>query len=252
VTQNLAKQTAIHCDIQSSIRYRAERTAIFGFASGTQPLQAGAIATATGSTRVRFIYPDIATITLTDVLGTSRDYLVDGRYIAVAIAAATTSQSVDPATPWTGRLLSGFTALQRRLDAVQANQVAARGVTVVEDRLPFLRIRHGLTSDMSNVLTKTPTVIQIADEMQKRCRSVLDPFIGIKFLPQILGQIEGQLSEMFKRAVQEQIITSFTGISVALDPEDPTAILVEAYYVPVFPLLYIQITLRVSAQQTAA
>ena len=68
----------------------------------------------------------------------------------------------------------------------------------------------------------------------------------------ILGQIEGQLSEMFQRAVAEQIISSFTGVSVNLDPEDPTAILVEAYYVPVFPLLYIQITLRVSAQQSAA
>ena len=247
-TQNLAKATAIHCDIQSSIRYRAERTAIFGFASGTQPLQAGAIATATGSTRVRFVYPDIATITLTDFLNQQKDYLVDGRYIAAAVTAATTSMSVDPATPWTGRLLSGFTALQRRLDAVQANQVASRGVTVIEDRLPFLRVRHGLTSDMTNVLTKTPTVIQIADEMQRRCRLVLDPYIGIKFLPQVIGQIEGQLSEMFKRAIAEQLITSFTGINVAVDPEDPTAILVEAYYVPVFPLLYIQITLRVSAQ----
>lgn len=249
-TTALAKQTALHCDMQSSIRYRSERTAIFGFASGTQPLQAGAISTATASTRVRFVYPDIATVTLTDVLGASRDYLVDGRYLASTVAAATTSQAIDPATPWTGRQLSGFTALQRRLDAVEANQVASRGVTVVEDRLPFLRIRHGLTSDMSNVLTKTPTVIQIADEMQKRCRSVLDPFVGTKFLPQSLGQIEGRLSVMFKQAVAEQIITSFTGISVLTDPEDPTALLVSAYYVPVFPLLYLQISLRVSAQSS--
>ncbi len=78
-TQNLAKVTAIHCDVQSSIRYRAERTAIFGFASGTQPLQAGTIATATSSTRVRFVYPDIATITLTDFLNQQKEYLVDGR-----------------------------------------------------------------------------------------------------------------------------------------------------------------------------
>jgi len=249
-TADLAKQTAIHCDIQSSIRYRAERTAVFGYASGTQPAQAGLISQAAGSTRVRFVYPDIATLTLTDVLGNSRESLVDGRYIAAAVAANTTAPSIDSATPWTGRLLSGFTSLGRRLDAVAANQVAARGVTVVEDRLPFLRIRHGLTSDMTNVLTKTPTVIQIADDMQRRARAVLDPFIGVKFLPQILGQIEGQLSEMFKRAVQEQIITSFTGISVAVDPEDPTAVLVEAYYVPVFPLLYIQLSFRVSAQSS--
>jgi len=242
---------AIHCDVQSSIRYRSERTAIFGFASGTQPVQATAISVATGASRVRFVYPEIATIRLTDVLGASRDYLVDGRYIAAAVAANTTAPSIDSATPWTGRLLSGFLSLGRRLDAVQANQVAAKGITVIEDRLPFLRIRHGLTSDMTDILSKLPTVVQIADDMSKRARAELDPFIGVKFLPQILGQIEGRLAEMFKRAVQEQIITSFTGISVAVDPEDPTAVLVEAFYIPVFPLLYIQLQFRVSAQSNA-
>ena len=55
---------------------------------------------------------------------------------------------------------------------------------------------------------------------------------------------------LFKQAVAEQIITSFTGISVLTDPEDPTALLVSAYYVPVFPLLYLQISLRVSAQSS--
>ena len=245
-TQTLAVYVARHCDVQSSIRYQSERTAIFGFAGGTRPDQAVLIARATGSTRVRFVYPDLATVTLTDVLGNSRNYLVDGRYLAVAVTAVTTSPAVDSATPWEGRQITGFTALNRRLDAVVANQTANGGVTILEERLPFLRIRQGVTSDMTSILTKIPTIIQIADDMQKRARSVLSNFVGIKFLPQVLGQIEGQLSEMFKRAIQEQVINAFTGIKVSLDPEDPTSILVEAFYQPVFPLLYIQITFRVS------
>lgn len=247
-TQELAVYMARHCDVQSSYRYRSERTAIFGFASGTREEVAQAIAKATGSTRVRFVYPDIATITLQDVLGAERDYLVDGRYVAAALAASTTAPSIDSATPWEGRQIVGFTSLNRVLNAVVANLVASAGITVVEQATPFLKVRHGLTSDMSNVLTKTPTVIQIADDMQQRARSVLSAFVGIKFLPQVLSQIEGQLSEMFKRAIQEQVISSFTGVKVSLDPEDPTAILVEAYYQPVFPLLYIQVTFRVSMQ----
>ena len=246
-TASLARNVAIHCDVQSSIRFKAERTAIFGFAAGTRVDQAIAIAQTASDTRVRFVYPDIASVSLTDELGNTKNYLVDGRYLAVAVAAATTSPVIDPATPWESRQLTGFTSLNRRLDAVRMNQLAVGGVTVLENRPPFIRIRHGLTSDMSNILTKTPTVIQIADEIQKRVRAVCDPFIGAKFLPQILGQIEGRLSEMFKGAVQEQIITSFTGISVAVDPTDPTAVIVNAYYQPVFPLLYVQITLRVSA-----
>lgn len=245
-TKPLAVYVARHCDVQSGILNRAERTAIFGFASGTLPAAAMQTARATGSTRVRFVYPDIATLDITNVLGVSRRYLVDGRYIAVALTASTTTTTKDVASPWEGCQLIGFTGLSRRLDAVTANQVANAGVTIIEERAPFPRVRHGLTSDMTNVLTQIPTVIQIADEMQKRARSVLGAFIGTKFLPQVLGQIEGQLAEMFKRAIQEQIISAYTGIRVSLDPTDPTAILVEAFYQPVFPLLYIQITFRVS------
>ena len=246
-TLTLARYMAIHCDVQSSIRYKAERTAIFGFASGTRADQALAIAAAAGDTRVRFVYPDIASVSLTNVLGVTKNYLVDGRYAAAAVAAATTAPAIDPATPWESRQIVGMT-LNRRLDAVVANQLAVGGITVLENRPPFIRIRHGVTSDVTNILTKTPTVIQIADEIQKRVRAVCAPYIGAKFLPQILGQIEGRLSEMFKQAVAEQIITTFTGISVTVDPSDPTAILVEAFYQPVWPLLYIAVTLRVSAQ----
>lgn len=246
-TANLVRYMTIHCDTQSSIRFKAERTAIFGFAAGTRIDQALTLAQSAGDTRVRFVYPDIASISLTDALGTTRSYLVDGRYLAVAVAASTTSPIIDPATPWESRSLTGFTSLNRRLDAVRMNQLAVGGITVLENRPPFIRIRHGLTSDVSNVLTKTPTVIQIADEIQKRVRAVCNPFIGAKFLPQLLGQIEGRLSEMFKAAVNEQIITSFTNVAVTADPTDPTAILVSAYYQPVFPLLFIQVQLRVSA-----
>jgi hypothetical protein len=246
-TQSLARSLAIHCDVQSSIRYKAERTAILGFASGTRTDVALGIAATAGDTRIRCVYPDIASIALTDDLGTTKTYLVDGRYLAAAVAAATTAPAIDPATPWESRQITGFTSLNRRLDAVVMNQLAVGGVTVLENRPPFIKIRHGLTTDMTNILTKTPTVIQIADEMQKRLRATCDPFIGAKFLPQLLGQIEGRISETFKQAVNEQIITSFTGITVTTDPTDPTAIIVEAYYQPVFPLLYIQITLRVSS-----
>jgi hypothetical protein len=246
-TQTLARYMAIHCDTQSSIRFKAERTAIFGFAAGTRVDQAIAIAQTAGDTRVRFVYPDIASISLTDALGVTKNYLVDGRYLAATVAAATTSPTIDPATPWESRTLTGFTSLNRRLDAVRANQLAVGGITVLENRPPFIRIRHGLTSDMTNVLTKTPTVIQIADEIQKRVRAVCNPFVGAKFLPQILGQIEGRLAEMFKVAVNEQLIANFTNVAVEADPTDPTAVIVSAYYQPVFPLLYIAVTLRVSA-----
>lgn len=234
-------------NLMSSIRYRAERTSIVGLSAGSLPKDAVALATVLGDTRMRVVYPDMATVSIQNNLGVSREYLVDGTYLAAALAGSVVSPNVDVATPWTGRRLVGFVQLARQLDAVEQNQVAQKGVTVLEDKPPFLRVRHGLTTDMTNVLTKTPTIILIADEVQRQARTVLEQFIGIKFLPGVLSQIEGRLSMMLKQMVQAQIISHYTGVKANVS-DDPTTAEVEAYYSPVFPLLYIVLTFHLRAQ----
>jgi hypothetical protein len=231
-----------HCDIQSSIRYRAERTCIGGFSAGTEPREAGADAQALDGTRMRLVYPDMATLTLSRADGTSDSYLVDGTYLASAVTGSTVSPTIDVATPWTGMRLFGFDQLGRILDAVQQNQVAVKGITVLEDKPPVIRIRHGLTTDMKNVLTKTPTVITIADEVQRQARATLDRFIGTKFLPGVTSTIEIQLATALKQMMEANIIAAYTGVSANVDEEDPTVANVEAYYQPIFPLLYIVVT----------
>lgn len=230
-----------HCDIQSSIRYRSERTAIIGVASGTQPTDVGDIANQIANTRVRLVYPDIVTLTIQDALGNDNQFLVDGTYLAAAMAGNRAAPTIDVATPWTRARLVGFDSLARRLDAVEQNQVAVQGVTVLDQRGSVIRVRQGLTTNMENILTKLPTVITIADEVQRASRRDLDRFIGIKFLPGVLSEIEGQLSTTMKALKNAEIIAAFTGIQ-ARTTTDPTTVEVEAFYQPVFPLLYIVVT----------
>lgn len=230
------------CEIQSSIRYRAERTAILGVSAGTNSAGVTNMAQTLGNTRVRLVYPDMATLNVQDGLGSIKEYLIDGPYLAAALAGSVVSPNTDVATPWTGRRLVGFTQLARQLDAVQANQIAVKGVTILQDQAPFIKVRHGLTTDMTNILTKLPTIIMIADEIQRQSRDVLESFIGLKFLPGILGQIEGRLSMMLKAAVSAQIITAYTGVKANVSVDDATTCEVEAFYSPVFPLLYILVS----------
>lgn len=246
-TEGFSVFMAQHCDVQSSIRNRAERTALLGYASGTQPNEAGRIAQATNATRVRTLYPDILRLTLTDALGNQRQFLVDGKYMAAAFSGRIVNPNSDVATPWTNREIVGFDEIARTLDAVQQNQVAVQGVTIVTQGQPFSRVRQGLTTRMENILTRTPTVIQIADEVHRQTRSTLDRFIGIKFLPTVLGQLEGRVSQMFRNLVRSQVVASYTGISAQIDPDDPTTALVEGFYKPVFPLLYIIVSYSVRA-----
>jgi hypothetical protein len=229
-------------DVQSSIRYRQERTAILGVAPGTDMAAIGTLAQLISNTRMRLVYPDTATLTLTDALGNQREYIVDGTYVAAALSGNRCSPTLDVASPWTGAGLVGFNQLGRQLDAVEQNQTAVKGVTVMVDQPPFLRVRQGFTTDMTNILTKTPTIIQIADEVQQNCRGTLSPFVGIKFLPGILSQIEGRVAMMLKGMMGANVISAYTGVRAKISPADPTVAEVEAYYQPIFPLLYLVVT----------
>ena len=243
----LYRYMARHANLQSSIRYRSERTIIAGCAAGTQRETAQQWAKALNETRFRLVYPDIVYVTTTDSLGNDTQHLVGGEYMAAALAGLVVSPNRDVATPWTNSRLFGFDNLARVSDAVQKNQLASAGITVIEDATPALKIRHGLTTDMSNVLTKTPTVIQIADEVQQVTRVALDRFVGIKFLPGILSQVEGTLAMTMKEFVRQEIISAYTGIKANVSPDDPTVAEIEAYYQPVFPLLYLVVTFNLRA-----
>ena len=244
----LYQYMARHVNLQSSIRYKSERTVIAGVGAGTKRRDVKAWASAIKETRFRLLYPDMAYITITDAFGNDQRHLVDGTFVAAAWAGAVVAPTKDVATPWTNARIFGFDSLARNSDAVEKNQLAVAGITVLEDIPNAIKVRHGLTTDMSNIVTKTPTVIQIADEVQQLARVALDSFVGIKFLPSITSQIEGRLSMVMKELVRKQIIAGYTGISANVSPDDPTVAQVEAYYQPVFPLLYLVVTFNLRAQ----
>lgn len=229
-------------DIMSSPRYQSERTAIVGVTSGTAPETVSAYAQQLNAERMRMVYPDIVSISLTDALNNTTTSLIDGYYMAAALSGVVVSPQNDVATPWTRKQLQGFDEIIRKLTVVQQNEIAQSGVTVMEERLPVIRVRQGVTTNIENVLTRTPTVIQIADEIQQRARAILAKYIGIKFLPGITSRIEADLSAMLRRAKAGEIITAYKGVQARPSANDPTAIEAEAAYSPVFPLLYIFVT----------
>lgn len=242
---------SLHVDTQSNITNKAERTAILGFSAGTQPSEAASMVKmldegtdengmrVSGNPRIRCVYPDMLTVTTSDAVGNEQEELIDGRYLAAMMAARQLSPNRDPASPWTGTSFVGTNGVARNLDTVTMNQVASSGITVCENRPPFIKVRQGLTTDMGSVMTKTPSVIQIADEVHQRSRDVLEGFIGVKFLPSIVSQIEGRVATMYKDLVSAQVVAAYTGIKASVSPDDPTACDVESFYQPIFPLLYI-------------
>lgn len=237
-----------HCEIMSNIRNQSERMGFIGFASGTSPSNAQTVAKSLYSQRIVAYYPDSAVITLSNELGESFETMVDGSFFAAAAAGAVCSPTVDVATPYTRRRIQGFTRIPRILDPVEANQTAVAGITILEDLDPIVRIRQGLTTNMTSVLTRLPTVTQIADFVSINSRSVLDAFVGTKFLSSRTNEVEVSMTSLFNQLIQQEIVSAFTGIAAVIDDNDPTILRAEAYYQPIFPLLYLVLTFNLRAR----
>lgn len=237
-----------HVEQMSSIRYRAERIGLFGFSLGTTPNEAQVVARNTGSKRMWGVYPDGVVIGLIDEYGTEQEYAIDSTFLAAAFAGLNVAPQYDVATPMTNKLLVGFKRLTRELDSVEQNQTAVSGLTVIEDLDPNLVIRQSLTTQMDNVLTRTPSVITIADYVQQVARFNLQRFVGVKFLRTVLSDIETTLANTLKMLVQAEIINDYKGVTAEVDENDPTIARVEAFYQPVFPLLWIVVTFNLRSR----
>jgi hypothetical protein len=236
------------CETQSSIRNQAECLGFIGFASGTVPTNAAAIAQSLVSSRIVAFYPDSSTITLTDETGVAFNAVIDGTFFGAAVAGAVVAPSVDVATPYTRRRIQGFTQLNVTLDPVTANQTAVAGITLLDDLgNGFLRIRQGLTTNMASILTRLPSVTQIADFVQQQSRAILDSFVGVKFLSSRTNDVVVTMTGLFKSLVQAEIVGAFTGMSAMIDPDDPTILDFTMYYAPIFPLEYLVLTFNLRA-----
>jgi len=236
---------AQHVIFMSTPRQEGERVAVIGTAVGTTPTGVQSLARGFNSDLVWVVYPDAFTITTVNEFGVSTESLVDGTYAAVALAASTCSPAFDVASPLTRRAVVGFTNIGRYLDPTEANQVAVSGVTVLERVESGIRVRHGLTTQPENVITRTPSVVLTIQYVQQTLRSALDPFIGSKFTPDLVTSVRGTTQAAFNQMIGDQIVGQLGDLSVATDPDDPTIMRVNAVYVPVFPLEYIAVSLSV-------
>jgi len=235
-------------EVQSGIRFKQERRCVFGVASGTRPEDARAIARGLNSARAILLYPDSAIVGLPDREGGTNQTIVDGTYLAAALAGVLVNPQFDVAQPLTRRTIVGFTRLNRSLDPIAKDALAVDGVTVLEDAGTSLQVRDGFTTNPASVFTRIPSIVAIQDFVQQQTRATLDRFIGTKFLIQRPQDVEAALSGLLNALVDQNIIVAFTGVSAIPDADDPTSLRVVAFYSPVFPLKYIQVSFTITAQ----
>ena len=244
-TPSVINAVSIHCSTQSSMRNRRERISFFGYAVGTEPMDAASFALGINSERMIGVYPDGAVIELVEPDGTVSEQVIDGSFLAAALCGLNLNTAYDVATPMTRKTLVGFKQLVRSLDEVTMDMVATRGLTVIMKVGQTFIVRHALTSKMDSALTREVMVITIRDFIQQEARRALDPFIGRKMTANLPGEISATFGSMLASAVDAQIIVDYKGVSAEKDAVQPDYIKVVGFYIPILGLNWISVSLTI-------
>jgi len=206
------------------------------------------------SSRISLIAPGTATVQLQDPAGTYHDVDVDGCFLAVAVASISASTLNDVSTPLTNKELNSFSAISSTTaghpdtDYLESekNNMAAYGVMIIDSEGARIFVRHQLTTDQSNVVVGEFSVVTLIDYVAQAVRYSCNQFIGKKLKPvTTIPAVKGAILATMQALAQNDIISSIGGISVTINPSDPTELLVEANYVPIFPLNRIRVVFTI-------
>lgn len=156
--------------------------------------------------------------------GRFEDLELDMSYAAASLAGAATARHV--ADPWTRKPLALYKKLVDAPLPSEMNELSQAGCCVLYQETPGSQIlvRHGVTTDTSDVDKAEISTVQIKHQIQKGLRNVLDPvFIGSRQTPDTAASIGSVAKVYLTDLLDSGSILAFEEPNVTADVSDPTA-----------------------------
>jgi hypothetical protein len=249
----LVQDVLSHCDDAAAQGFG--RIAIVGLDPAYDETSGGVetIAVSAASKRVVIVYP--TKVNLYNSVA-NQTIEVGGYYFAAGIAGILSGQAVERGV--TRQILTSFVSLPssvfQQMTLAFKNTLSSSGVTVVEtDRLQRLSVRHGVTTDMSSLLTREISLVRIADTLYQTVQFGMDNsgLIGEPIDEEMPTRVKGALAGILEQAILDDVIISWDGLQVrqqALPGGDPTVIECKFSYKPAVPLNYITVQFQIDLQ----
>jgi len=186
--------------------------------------------------------------------GTSTGFVtIDGVYLAAALAGLFVGQS-DVYIPITHKNVNGIYSIPNQISGNDSTTIQSLGGTVVRQRTNgTVYVRHGLTLNTTNWLTQEISINAIGDRLANNISSALDVsnIIGSPLTVNSIASLHSTVLTTLQHAVTTSLIQSFQGLSVTLNPNNPTSVNVAFSYSPTYPLNYVQVNLSINTQSGA-
>lgn len=223
------------------------RTAILGLPQNFTGTTPDTIAAQAHFRRVVLIWPQVFTY-FNAVLNSTVN--LDGFYFAAACAGFLSNNAVNQGlTRAKMRSFIGIPAASLNAATTsKKNFWSSQGVAVVEvNRSGQLVIRHGVTTDPTNIATRELPLVRCQDALFELIQVTLDQadLIGQPITPQTPLTVKGLIAGALETALGNNTIQAYLNLLVrqqSLPTGDPTVIECTFSYQPTYPLNYITVT----------
>jgi hypothetical protein len=227
-----------HVTAQSNNRY--ERRAIMGIDGSVAPvLSATRIAQAEAlfDQRCALISPSSFQYYAPEL---NTQVVLGGQFMAAAVAGL--SSSMIAAMPLTRKIVRGFVGPNENQREGEKNLESQNGLMVVEKtRLQQVQVRHGVTTNPTDILSREWSIIGQQDVMVYRIRDYLDAdgLIGMPIYDTTLIQVKASAESALQSLLDGEIIAGYQNLKVRQIGNMPDVIEVRFEWLPAYPLNYI-------------
>lgn len=176
--------------------------------------------------------------------------LCGGQYLAACVAGL--ASTLKPSTPLTRKFPRGIDSLAESVAPAHMNMEATSGVMVVEQSSAgLIRIRHGITTNPSQIAKREWTITGQQDELAKRIRNQLDndSIIGSVIDDLTLASVKGSVDAALMSLVTDGTILSYQDLAVRQLPEVPDTVHVKFSWRASVPLnlIFVQYAISLSS-----
>lgn len=236
-----------HVNLQSNNKY--ERRAILGIDGSANSVETSirqSYAETLSDRRVAMVSPSRFKYYAPEL---SDNVILGGQFMAAAVAGKSVSQIA--AMPLTRKTILGFDGpaenpMQREGEKDLETQ---SGLMVIEKtRRNQVQVRHGVTTDFTDLLTREWSIIGQQDVMVYRVRDYLDAdgLIGMPIYDTTLIQVKASAESALQSLIRDQIIVGYQNLKVRQIATLPDVIEVRYEWKPAYPLNYIVVRYSVA------
>lgn len=176
---------------------------------------------------------------------------LSGYYLAAAYAGKIASQPSQE--PLTKKQIASFASIPatvfNTMTPAFKNNLSGHGVAVTEQAADGrLVVRHGVSTNMTNVLTREISIIRAKDTLLRLVTQALDRsgVIGQAMTPDSPIHIRGLIEGALQQALGIGTIIGFSNLAVRQSTAEPTTLDAKFAYVPSYPLNKINVSFSIN------